>query len=140
MFDLRILWIFVFGLIGGVVAQFIGVPMPYMLGAIFGSACFVLWYEKGDRQLPKLTRWVRLIFMSVIGTMIGSRFTPELLVLLPQFWLSIAALLPFILLAHGGAFDHAFDFVCWQVQFDGHVGVFRFKRLSCLLGSPPDLR
>jgi uncharacterized membrane protein AbrB (regulator of aidB expression) len=96
MFDLRILWIFVFGLIGGVVAQFIGAPMPYMLGAIFGSACFVLWYEQGDRQFPKLTRWVRLIFMSVIGTMIGSRFTPELLVLLPQFWLSIAALLPYI--------------------------------------------
>ena len=104
MFDLRILWILVFGLVGGVIAQFIGVPMPYMLGAIFGSACFVLWYEQGDRQLPKLTRWVRLIFMSVIGTMIGSRFTPELLVLLPQFWLSIAALLPYILLAHGGGY------------------------------------
>ena len=39
MFDLRILWIFVFGLVGGVIAQFIGAPMPYMLGAIFGSAC-----------------------------------------------------------------------------------------------------
>jgi uncharacterized membrane protein AbrB (regulator of aidB expression) len=42
--------------------------------------------------------------MSVIGTMIGSRFTPEFLVLLPQFWLSIAALLPYILLAHGGGY------------------------------------
>ena len=27
----------------------------------------------------------------------------------------------------GGAFDHAFDFVRWQVQFDGHVGVFRLN-------------
>ena len=40
--------------------------------------------------------------MSVIGAMIGSRFSPELLTLLPQFWISGLALIPFILLAHGG--------------------------------------
>jgi len=42
--------------------------------------------------------------MSIIGAMIGTRFSPELLTLLPQFWISGLALIPFILLAHGGSY------------------------------------
>lgn len=102
VFDIRFLPIFFFGLIGGIVAYFIGAPMPFMLGGIFGAASFVLWYERDSKKLPKLSRWVRLIFMSIIGAMIGSRFSPELLTILPQFWISGLALIPFILLAHGG--------------------------------------
>jgi len=103
-FDPRFLPIFLFGLIGGFAAFLIGVPMPFMLGGIFGAACYVLWYERNDKQLPKMSRWVRLVSMSVIGAMIGSRFSPELLTLLPQFWISGLALIPFILLAHAGSY------------------------------------
>ncbi len=102
--DSRYLPIFAFGLIGGFCAYLIGVPMPFMLGGIFGAASFVLWYERDDKRLPKLSRWVRLVFMSIIGAMIGTRFSPELLTLLPQFWISGLALIPFILLAHGGSY------------------------------------
>ena len=76
--DLRYIPIFLFGLIGGLFAFFIGAPMPFMLGGIFGAACFVLWYERDEKQLPHVSRWVRLISMSVIGAIIGSRFSPEL--------------------------------------------------------------
>jgi len=100
--DIRFLPIFLFGLIGGVAAYIIGIPMPFMLGGIVGAASFVLRYERNGKKLPKLSRWVRLVSMSVIGAMIGSRFSPELLTLLPQFWISGLALIPFILLAHGG--------------------------------------
>jgi len=101
-FDVRFLPIFLFGLVGGIAAFIIGVPMPFMLGGIAGAASFVLWYERDDKKLPKLSRWVRLVFMSIIGAMIGSRFSPELIEILPQFWISGLALIPFILLAHGG--------------------------------------
>ena len=97
-FDVRFLPVFAFGLIGGIAAFMIGVPMPFMLGGIVGAAGFVLWYERADKKLPKLSRWVRLVSMSVIGAMIGSRFSPELLTLLPQFRISGLALIPFILL------------------------------------------
>lgn len=96
--------IFGFGLAGGLGAYALGAPLPFMLGGIFGAAGFVLWYERDGRELPKLSRWVRLVFMSIIGAMIGSRFSPELLTLLPQFWISALALIPFILLAHGGTY------------------------------------
>ncbi len=78
--------------------------MPFMLGGITGAAGFVLWYERDGEKLPKVSRWVRLVFMSIIGVMIGSRFTADLLTLLPQFWISALALIPFILLAHGGCY------------------------------------
>jgi len=102
--DVRFLPLFFSGLVGGIAALVIGLPMPFMLGGIFGAAAFVLWYERDDKQLPKLSRWVRLVFMSIIGAMIGSRFSPELLTILPQFWISGLALIPFILLAHAGGY------------------------------------
>ena len=102
--DLRYIPIFLSGFVGGLTAYLIGSPMPFMLGGIFGAAAFVLWFERGGAQLPKLSRWVRLVFMSVIGTMIGTRFSAELLTLIPQFWISALALVPFILLAHAGSY------------------------------------
>ena len=102
--DLRYIPIFAAGFVGGSCAYLINAPMPFLLGGILGTAMFVLWYEREDKQLPQLTRWVRLVFMSIIGTMIGSRFTADHLTLIPQFWVSALALIPFILLAHGGNF------------------------------------
>ncbi len=102
--DPRFVPIFGCGFIGGLAAYFAGLPMPFMLGGIFGAAAFVLWYERDRPQLPRMSRWVRLVFMSIIGAMIGSRFSPELLTLIPQFWTSALALIPFILLAHGGSY------------------------------------
>ncbi len=103
-FDIRFAPIFLSGLLGGFAALYLGLPMPFMLGGIFGAAAFVLWYERDNKQLPKLSRWIRLVFMSIIGAMIGSRFSPELLTLLPQFWISGLALIPYILLAHAGGY------------------------------------
>ena len=60
--DPRFLLIFLFGFIGGVGALFIGAPMPFMLGGIFGAACFVLHYERGEKRLPRMSRWVRARF------------------------------------------------------------------------------
>ena len=96
--------IFLFGFIGGCIFFWFGAPMPFMLGGIFGSAAFVIIYERTGKKLPKVSRWVRLIFIAIIGTMIGSRFSPELLALLPQFWISGLAIIPFILISHAGSY------------------------------------
>ena len=100
--DSRLVFNFLFGLIGGLAAYFAGLPLPFLLGGVVGTASFVLVYERQGRALPQVTKWVRLVFMSVIGTMIGSRFTPELLLLLPSFWPSALAVFAFILIAHSG--------------------------------------
>lgn len=94
--------IFLSGLAGGIIAYLIGAPLPFMLGGIVGTASFVLWYERAGDRLPDLPRTIRQSFMAIIGAMIGTRFSPELLGLLPQFWISALAILPFILVAHAG--------------------------------------
>lgn len=116
----RYLLIFLFGFLGGVVAFLIGSPMPFMIGGILGAAGFVLYYERDGKQLPKLSRWVRLAFMSVIGSMIGSRFSPEHLSLLPQFWVSALAIIPFIFIAHGGGYA----IMRWLGGYEKHDAYF----------------
>ena len=100
--NVQILLIFLSGLIGGFCAFGIGIPMPFLIGGIFGAAAFVIVYERDGRQLPKVSRWVRLVFMAIVGAMIGSRFSPDLLTLLPEFWISGLAIIPFILISHAG--------------------------------------
>jgi len=100
--DIRISYNFLFGFAGGIIAYYLGMPLPFLLGGILGTASFILIYERDERHLPALSPWVRMASMSVIGTMIGSRFSPELLALLPQFWVSGLAVIVFIFVAHAG--------------------------------------
>lgn len=98
MQDLQRIWpLFPAGLAGGTLAYLVGLPMPFMLGGILGTAIAVLLLERrnGPRDLkpPKL---LREIFVAIIGTMIGATFTPDLLRALPAFWPSALALLVFI--------------------------------------------
>ena len=102
--DHRLILLFACGFIGGGIAFIIGIPLPFLLGGIFGAASYVLIYERNSRELPKVTPWVRLVFMAIIGTMIGSRFSPDLLSLLPSFWPSTLGVILFILIAHSGNF------------------------------------
>ncbi len=100
--DYRLIYLFISGLIGGLIAYQLGFPLPFLLGGVTGTASFVLFYERDGRKLPKLTRWIRLVGMAFIGTMIGSRFSPDLVNLLPHFWISTIAMIVFIFVAHIG--------------------------------------
>ena len=102
--DTRYLLIFGSGLLGGCIALFVGLPMPFMLGGLFGSAAFVLCYESYNARLPKLSNAFRQVFMALIGAIIGTRFSPELFSILTDFWISGLALIPFILIGHSGSY------------------------------------
>lgn len=90
------------GFAGGIATFVMGVPMPFLIGGVFGSAVFVGWYESGQRRLRKLHPGFRFLAIAATGSMIGCNVTPDVLGVLPQYWISALAIAPFILVAHGG--------------------------------------
>ncbi|WP_425049810.1 AbrB family transcriptional regulator [Psychromarinibacter sp. S121] len=97
VFDTGVL--LVLGVLGGTLAAFAGLPMPYMLGSLGFSAAYTIFQTQRD-HVVKFPRNLRFFFIATIGTMIGARFTPELLGLFPQYWPSFLALIPFVLVAY----------------------------------------
>ncbi len=91
-------------LAGGFTAYLIGAPMPFLIGGVIGSAIFVVSYEKPTRRLGKIHPYIRPAAIAATGAMIGSKVTPGLLSVLPAFWISAIAILPFVLLAHAGSY------------------------------------
>ena len=102
--DARYLLIFGSGLVGGGLSFVAGLPMPFMLGGLFGTASFVIFYETHRTRLPKLSNTFRQVFMAIIGAVIGTRFSPEFFSIMPNFWISGLALVPFILIGHSGSY------------------------------------
>ncbi|MEM0978163.1 MAG: AbrB family transcriptional regulator [Pseudomonadota bacterium] len=96
--------LFICGFIGGEVAYYLGVPMPFLLGSLVGAALFIFVYENDTRKFGKLHPYVRMAFVAITGTMIGATFTPDLLEFLPLFWISALAIIPFMFVAHAGGY------------------------------------
>ncbi|WP_300547233.1 AbrB family transcriptional regulator [Roseovarius sp.] len=95
--------------ISGGLAQVIGVPLPFMLGPLAVSALVATVLP---RRLPEgygFPPRLRLLFIAIIGLMIGAQVTPELFTEAHDFMYSFAALTVFVALAHGagyGIFRH----------------------------------
>ncbi|MEO0344488.1 MAG: AbrB family transcriptional regulator [Pseudomonadota bacterium] len=96
--------LFLCGAAGGGVAYFLGLPMPFLLGALVASATFVLTYETEERSFGKINPNYRVAFIAMTGVMIGGTFPPELLGVLPKFIISALAIIPFMFVAHAGSY------------------------------------
>lgn len=90
------------GAAGGLLASYTLLPLPYMLGSLIATA--VLSSVTGHRfpQDYKFPQSIRLIFLAVIGVMIGAQVTPGMVAMLPSLAVSFAALTLFVPLAHAG--------------------------------------
>ncbi|NRB04844.1 MAG: AbrB family transcriptional regulator, partial [Rhodobacteraceae bacterium] len=58
-------------------------------------------------------RPVRNACVAVIGTMIGGTFSPQMVALLPGLWVSLLAMVVFVIIAHGvsyGIYRHLGNF------------------------------
>jgi len=84
----------------GGVFQWIGTPLPFMLGSLFASALAVAFAQKRFPQDYAYPMALRMLFVGVIGAMIGARLTPDVAALVPKMLVSIPAILVFVLAAH----------------------------------------
>lgn len=95
-----------FGLAGGYLAQRVGLPMPFLVGALTVVGAFtILAYNMAGRRV-RFPQNLRKLFIAFIGVMIGSNFSRELISVLPSLWLVFAAMLVFVVVTH--ALGYAF--------------------------------
>ncbi|MGR3480109.1 AbrB family transcriptional regulator [Salipiger marinus] len=92
------------GGVGGWLAQLAHLPMPYMLGSLFTSGLAVLLFQNSALAGYAYPLRFRTFFIGLIGVMIGTQVTPEILALAPDLPLTLGALVGFVLLAHAGNF------------------------------------
>ncbi|MCG7492704.1 AbrB family transcriptional regulator [Thalassobius sp. Cn5-15] len=88
--------------LGGYLASFTLLPLPYMLGALLTSGTIALFQAHHLPAGYEFPHRFRLIFMALVGVMIGAQVTPALLGQLPGLTLSMVALTVFTLMAQGG--------------------------------------
>lgn len=87
---------------GGYIAQILHFPLPFMLGSLVATALGSTLFARAIPEGYLFPQQVRLIFLAVIGVMIGAQVSPELLELLPAMLASFTAIALFVGLAHGG--------------------------------------
>jgi membrane AbrB-like protein len=89
------------GGLGGALLARLGLPLPYMLGSLLSSALVVAFFQRRFPAGYLFPQRLRMVFVGVIGTMIGARLTPEIAQLLPRMLISVPAMALFVLGAHG---------------------------------------
>jgi len=86
---------------GGWLLSLFGAPLPYMLGSLLTSALAVAAFQHRFPDGYVFPQRFRMLFVGVIGVMIGAQLTPEIAALLPRMLVSIPALALFVVVAHG---------------------------------------
>lgn len=87
--------------IAGLAATWLGLPLPFMMGPLLASGTVALALP---HRMPATYRFppnLRLVFIAVIGLMIGAQVTPELFSGASRLAIGFAALTVFVVLAHG---------------------------------------
>ncbi len=79
------------GVISGLIAFNIGLPLPWMLGPMIGATIAA---SSGVRIYQPAV--MVSLALPVVGVMLGSRITAELLAMAPEFAVTVAMLVPFV--------------------------------------------
>ncbi|WP_417728879.1 AbrB family transcriptional regulator [Roseovarius sp.] len=84
----------------GFLGQAIGLPLPFMLGPLASSALIATALPERLPTGYRFPQKLRLMFIAIIGLMIGSQVTPALFTEAHHYLLTFAAVTVFVGLAH----------------------------------------
>ncbi|MEJ1992876.1 MAG: AbrB family transcriptional regulator, partial [Maritimibacter sp.] len=88
------------GGISGALCAWIGLPLPYLLGPMLGTGLIVGAMQHRFPDGYVFPMKLRMVFIGAIGAMIGARFTPEILAMLPRMAISIPVLIIVVGVVH----------------------------------------
>ncbi len=89
----------VLGLAGGLLALWIGLPMPFLLGSLVATASYAIPAAHHFGRITRFPLLLRKTFIAVIGVMIGATFSRELVSVIPSLWMSLGAMVVFVVVA-----------------------------------------
>ena len=95
----HVVLLLVLGAFGGTVAWYLRMPLPFMLGGVLSTICAVV-VANSFGQVLYFPRPLRIVFIGMIGTMIGSTVSPSVLSLIPALSVSLACVALYVVLAH----------------------------------------
>lgn len=84
-------------LAGALAAEFLHLPLPWMMGPLIATALAALAGLRVRGRAPGLTPQLRWIFIPIIGTGIASGISPDFLQQARGWWPSLVLMVPFIL-------------------------------------------
>ncbi|MDC0739541.1 AbrB family transcriptional regulator [Cognatishimia sp. SS12] len=87
------------GLIGALLGKWIGMPIPFLLGSMATSAMLSLGYFASTGTRLWFPVKLRHVFIAVIGTMIGTTFNSDVLKAVPDFAITLTAMMVFVAIA-----------------------------------------
>ncbi len=92
-----------------------GMPMPYLMGSLLVTSLYSVAIANPQGRRIGFPTFIRKCSMAVIGVMIGTSFTLDILHLLPGLWPSVTAMIIYVALMqtlgyfffrHLGRYDH----------------------------------
>ena len=90
------------GFAGGACAVWLNWPMPWMLGSLAASAAVILLWRPAVLEDYEFPNALRAGFVALIGVMIGTQVTSDLLAMAGKLTLTLTALVLFIGVTHAG--------------------------------------
>jgi len=84
------------GGLGGFIASFTLMPLPWMIGALLATAGFTIARPEALPRTYKFPMIFRMLFIAVIGVMIGAQVTPDLVARAPLLIMSLIGLSVFV--------------------------------------------
>ncbi len=109
------------GGLGAILASFLGMPLPFVLGSLGATALFSIAFPDRIPAGYVFPPRLRLVFIALIGVLIGAQVTPAMLGQIPAMLASFSMLVVYVLLAHAmgyvlflklGRYDPATAFFC----------------------------
>ena len=89
------------GTAGGGAAYHLHLPLPWMLGSLFFTALLCVIFPTSVPQNYKFPLNFRMVFVAIVGLMIGAQVTPDLIARSRYVWMSLIGVTLFVPLAFG---------------------------------------
>lgn len=108
------------GLAGALLATQIGVPMPYLVGSLAAVGLYSGLRTASGRSDARFPKPWRMLFVGLIGAMIGASFTVDLMSNLLGIWPSLVAMTAYV----GVAFGFGYILFRHVARYDPVTSVF----------------